>query len=130
MPMESSGKKKVDPRRIDKQAIRELVGGKSPQRIVTKPSEKKDTASIASEQPIRQKEQSGGMLDGETKFLHGIRSEKRKSLHIDADLHHQLSSLIWAIGCSDITMEGLVNRLLTQHFEEYKDVLNAMTEDR
>lgn len=128
--MESSGKKKVDPRRIDKQAIRELVGGKSPQRIVTKPSEKKDTASIASEQPIRQKEQSGGMLDGETKFLHGIRGEKRKSLHIDADLHHQLSSLIWAIGCSDITMEGLVNRLLTQHFEEYKDVLNAMTEDR
>lgn len=128
--MENSGKKKVDPRRIDKQAIRELVGGKPTQRIITKPSEKKDTASIASEQPIVQTEQSGGMPDGETKFLHGIRSEKRKSLHIDAGLHHQLSSLIWAIGCGDITMEGLVNRLLTQHFEEYKDVLNAMTEDR
>ncbi len=128
--MEYSGKKKVDPHRIDKQAIRELVGGKSTQRIVTKPSEKKDTASIASEQPIRQKEQSGRMPDHETTFLHGIRSEKRKSLHIDADLHHQLCSLIWAIGCGEITMEGLVNRLLTQHFEEYKDVLNAMTEDR
>ena len=70
------------------------------------------------------------MPDHETTFLHGIRSEKRKSLHIDADLHHQLCSLIWAIGCGEITMEGLVNRLLTQHFEEYKDVLNAMTEDR
>jgi len=128
--MEYSGKKKVDPHRIDKQAIRELVGGKSTQRIVTKPSEKKDTATIASEQPIRQKEQSGRMPDHETTFLHGIRSEKRKSLHIDADLHHQLCSLIWAIGCGEITMEGLVNRLLTQHFEEYKDVLNAMTEDR
>uniref|UniRef100_UPI00359C5BE9 DUF3408 domain-containing protein n=1 Tax=Bacteroides ovatus TaxID=28116 RepID=UPI00359C5BE9 len=128
--MENPGKKKVDPRRIDKQAIRELVGGKSPQRIVTKSSEERDTASIVPEQLIGQAEQSGGMLDHETKFLHGIRSEKRKSLHIDADLHHQLSSLIWAIGCGDITMEGLVNRLLTQHFEEYKDVLNVMTEDR
>lgn len=128
--MEYSGKKKVDPHRIDKQAIRELVGGKSPQRIVTKPSEKKDTASIVPEQPVGQTEQPGRMPDHETTFLHGIRSEKRKSLHIDADLHHQLCFLIWAIGCGDITMEGLVNRLLTQHFEEYKDVLNAMTEDR
>lgn len=128
--MEYSGKKKVDPHRIDKQTIRELVGGKSPQRIVTKPSEKKDTASIVPEQPVGQTEQPGRMPDHETTFLHGIRSEKRKSLHIDADLHHQLCSLIWAIGCGEITMEGLVNRLLTQHFEEYKDVLNAMTEDR
>ena len=70
------------------------------------------------------------MSGHETGFLPGIRSEKRKSLHIDAGLHHQLSSLIWAVGCGDITMEGLVNRLLTRHFEEYKDVLNAMTEDR
>lgn len=128
--MEYSGKKKVDPHRIDKQAIRELVGGKSPQRIVTKPSEKKDTASIVPEQPVGQTEQPGRMPDHETTFLHGIRSEKRKSLHIDADLHHKLCFLIWAIGCGEITMEGLVNRLLTQHFEEYKDVLNAMTEDR
>lgn len=128
--MENSGKKKVDPHRIDKQAIRELVGGKSPQRIVAKPSEERDTACIVPEQLVGQTEQPGRMPDHETRFLHGIRSEKRKSLHIDADLHHQLSSLIWAIGCGDITMEGLVNRLLTQHFEEYKDVLNAMTEDR
>lgn len=128
--MEYSGKKKVDPHRIDKQAIRELVGGKSPQRIVAKPSEERDTASVVPEQPVGQTERPGRIPDHETTFLHGIRSEKRKSLHIDADLHHQLSSLIWAIGCGDITMEGLVNRLLTQHFEEYKDVLNAMTENR
>ncbi|WP_165364520.1 DUF3408 domain-containing protein [Parabacteroides goldsteinii] len=128
--MEYSGKKKVDPRWIDKQAIRELVGGKSPQRIVAKPSEERDTVSIVPEQPIVQTERPGRMLGHETILLHGIRSEKRKSLHIDAGLHHQLCSLIWAIGCGDITMEGLVNRLLTQHFEEYKDVLNAMTEDR
>ncbi len=128
--MKNSGKKKVDPRRIDKQAIRELVGGKSPQRIVTRPPEETDTASIVSEQPAGQTKQPGRMLDHETTFLHGIRSEKRKSLHIDAGLHQQLCSLIWAIGYGDITMEGLVNRLLTQHFEEYKDVLNAMTEDR
>lgn len=128
--MKNSGKKKVDPRLLDKQAIRELVGGKSPQRIVTKPSEETDTASIVSEQPAGLTEQSGRMSGHETGFLPGIRSEKRKSLHIDAGLHHQLSSLIWAVGCGDITMEGLVNRLLTRHFEEYKDVLNAMTEDR
>ncbi|WP_139016513.1 hypothetical protein [Bacteroides sp. 2_2_4] len=92
--MKNSGKKKVDPRRIDKQAIRELVGGKSPQRIVTRSPEETDTASIVSEQPVGQTEQPGRMLDHETIFLHGIRSEKRKSLHIDAGLHHQLCSLI------------------------------------
>lgn len=130
MLMGNSGKNKVDPRHIDRNAIRDMVVGKDLQRIIAKPLEKTNAVSISHEQATGQKEQSGREVGHETEFLHGIRSEKRKSLHIDAGLHHQLSSLIWAVGCGDITMEGLVNYLLTRHIEEHKDILNAMTENR
>ena len=124
--MGNSEKKKVDPRCIDRKSIRDMVVGKGLQHIATKPLVETDTVSASHEQTTVQKEQSGRVV-GEMESLHGIRSEKRKSLHIDAGLHQQLSSLIWAIGSGNITMEGLANSLLTRCFEEYKDVLNAMT---
>lgn len=127
--MGNYGKKKVDPHCIDMKAIRDMVGGTTPRPVAAKPSEENDTVSTAYEQVTSQKKESGKMVDHETKHLHGIQSVKRKSLHIDADLHHQLSSLMWVIGYGDITMEGLVNCLLTRHLKEYEDVLDAMTEN-
>lgn len=128
--MEEYEKKKVNSHGIDEKAIMDLVENKDLRRAACKPSEETNVNGSASVQAAAPKELAERMAYYEKEYLHCVPSETRRSLHVDAVLHQQLSSLIWALGRGDITMEGYVNRLLVRHFEEYKDVLNAIIEGK
>ncbi|MCS2765100.1 DUF3408 domain-containing protein [Bacteroides thetaiotaomicron] len=61
-------------------------------------------------------------------FLNTVRTKSRKSLHIDADLHRRISSLVWAVGRGEVTVAGFVNQVLAHHFEENGGLINAVLE--
>lgn len=128
--MENNGKKKVNPHGIDERAIMNLVGDKDLRRVACKPSEETNINGSTDVQTIAPEDPAVRMAYYEKEYLHCVPSETRRSLHVDAVLHQKLSSLIWALGRSDVTMEGFVNRLLARHFEEYKDVLNDIIESK
>ena len=77
-------------------------------------------------QTVSRKESAAWTDSHEAGRFHSIPAKARKSLHIDAELHRRLSSLVWATGRSDVTMEGLLNYILTQHLKEYKDILDVI----
>ena len=82
---------------------------------------------------IRQSSEAPVFTTGEidayrASFLNTVRTKSRKSLHIDADLHRRISSLVWAVGRGEVTVAGFVNQVLAHHFEENGGLINAVLE--
>ena len=100
-----SGKKKFDPRSIDEKAILDIVARKG----TIRPD---SPATSVSPKPEDTAEEIAGS----------------KSLHIDADLHRRISSLVWAVGRGEVTVAGFVNQVLAHHFEENGGLINAVLE--
>ena len=123
-----SGKKKFDPRSIDEKAILDIVARKgtirpdSPATSVSpKPEDTAEEIAGSSEAPVF----TTGEIDAyRASFLNTVRTKSRKSLHIDADLHRRISSLVWA----EATVAGFVNQVLAHHFEENGGLINAVLE--
>ena len=105
-----SGKKKFDPRSIDEKAILDIVARKgtirpdSPATSVSpKPEDTAEEIAGSSEAPVF----TTGEIDAyRASFLNTVRTKSRKSLHIDADLHRRISSLVWAVGRGEVTVAG------------------------
>ena len=93
-----SGKKRFDPRSIDEKAILDIVARKgtirpdSPATSVSpKPEDTAEEIAGSSEAPVF----TTGEIDAyRASFLNTVRTKSRKSLHIDADLHRRISSLV------------------------------------
>ena len=127
-----SGKKKFDPRSIDEKTILDIVARKGtirPDSPVTAESRKsEDTVEEVArecETPVFTVEEINAYR---TSFLNTVRTKSRKSLHIDADLHRRISSLVWAVGRGEVTVAGFVNQVLAHHFEENGGLINAVLE--
>ena len=112
-----SGKKKFDPRSIDEKAILDIVARKG----TIRPD---SPATSVSPKP----EDTAEEIAGRASFLNTVRTKSRKSLHIDADLHRRISSLVWAVGRGEVTVAGFVNQVLAHHFEENGGLINAVLE--
>lgn len=94
----NSGKKKFDPRSIDEKAILDIVARKGtirPESPVTaasrKPEDTEEEVIGESEAPVFTVEEINAYR---ASFLNTVRTKSRKSLHIDADLHRRISSLV------------------------------------
>lgn len=127
-----SGKKKFDPRSIDEKAILDIVARKGtirPESSVTaasrKPEDAEKKVAGESEALIFTIEEINAY---KASFLNTVRTKSRKSLHIDADLHRRISSLVWAVGRGEVTVAGFVNQVLAHHFEENGELINAVLE--
>ena len=123
-----SGKKRFDPRSIDEKAILDIVARKgtirpdSPATSASpKPEDTVEEIAGSSEAPVF----TTGEIDAyRASFLNTVRTKSRKSLHIDAGLHRRISSLVWAVGRGEVT----VNQVLAHHFEENGGLINAVLE--
>ena len=62
----------------------------------------------------------------EEMFLCDDRCASRKSLHINAQSHRRILSLVCAIGRNGVTVAGFVNRLLELHFAEKDKLFDAV----
>lgn len=127
----NSGKKKFDPRSIDEKEILEIVAKKGPIRpeppvtaVPRKPGTE-DEVTGNSEAPAFSTEEINAYR---ASFLNTVRTKSRKSLHIDANLHRRISSLVWAVGRGEVTVAGFVNQVLAHHFEENGGLINAVLE--
>ena len=127
-----SGKKKFDPRSIDEKTILDIVARKGtirPDSTVTvesrKPEDVEEEVAGESEAPVFTVEEINAYR---ASFLNTVRTKSRKSLHIDADLHRRISSLVWAVGRGEVTVAGFVNQVLAHHFEENGGLINAVLE--
>lgn len=61
----------------------------------------------------------------EEKFLCDSRCATSKTLHVNAEYHHRILSLVCATGRSEVTVAGFVNRVLESHFAENGEVFDA-----
>ena len=124
-----SGKKRFAPRSIDEKAILDIVARKgtirpdSPATSASpKPEDTVEEIAGSSEAPVF----TTGEIDAyRASFLNTVRTKSRKSLHIDADLHRRISSLV---GRGEVTVAGFVNQVLAHHFEENGGLINAVLE--
>ena len=90
-----------------------------------KPEDTAEEIAGSSEAPVF----TTGEIDAyRASFLNTVRTKSRKSLHIDADLHRRISSLVWAVGRGEVTVAGFVNQVLAHHFEENGGLINAVLE--
>lgn len=127
----NSGKKKFDPRSIDEKEILEIVARKgtirpeSPVTAVPRKPGTEDEVTGNKEAPAFSTEEINAYR---ASFLNTVRTKSRKSLHIDADLHRRISSLVWAVGRGEVTVAGFVNQVLAHHFEENSGLINAVLE--
>lgn len=62
----------------------------------------------------------------EERFLCDDRCASSKTLHINAQYHRRILSLVCATGRSGVTVAGFVNRLLELHFAENGEVFDAI----
>ena len=114
-----SGKKKFDPRSIDEKAILDIVARKG----TIRPD---SPATSVSPKPEDTAEEIAGSSEAPVFTTGEIRTKSRKSLHIEADLHRRISSLVWAVGRCEVTVAGFVNQVLAHHFEENGGLINAV----
>ena len=116
-----SGKKKFDPRSIDEKAILDIVARKgtirpdSPATSVSpKPEDTAEEIAGSSEAPVF----TTGEIDAyRASFLNTVRTKSRKSLHIDADLHRRISSLVWAVGYHMIIQLAAMKNIPSSYYE-------------
>lgn len=127
-----SGKKKFDPRSIDEKAILDIVARKGTIRpdspatgVSSKSEDVEEEVAGESEAPVFTVKEINAYR---ASFLNTVRTKSRKSLHIDADLHRRISSLVWAVGRGEATVAGFVNQVLAHHFEENGGLINAVLE--
>ena len=97
-----SGKKKFDPRSIDEKTILDIVARKGTIRpdspatgVSSKSEDVEEEVAGESEAPVFTVKEINAYR---ASFLNTVRTKSRKSLHIDADLHRRISSLVWAVG--------------------------------
>ena len=127
----NSEKKKFDPRSIDEKEILEIVARKgtirpeSPVTAVLRKPGTEDEVAGNKETPAFSTEEINAYR---ASFLNTVRTKSRKSLHIDADLHRRISSLVWAVGRGEVTVASFVNQVLVHHFEENGGLINAVLE--
>ena len=78
---------------------------------------KKTTEALVTEEEIAAYEEM---------FLCDDRCTSSKTLHINAQYHRRILSLVCATGRSGVTVAGFVNRLLELHFAEKGKVFDAV----
>lgn len=127
-----SGKKRFAPRSIDEKAILDIVARKGTIRpdspatgVSSKSEDVEEEVAGESEAPVFTVKEINAYR---ASFLNTVRTKSRKSLHIDADLHRRISSLVWAVGRGEATVAGFVNQVLAHHFEENGGLINAVLE--
>lgn len=60
-------------------------------------------------------------------LLNNFSSNRRKPLHIDAQVYECISDIVWAVRRKDFTVSGVISRILVEHIKENADVIRKIT---
>ena len=60
-------------------------------------------------------------------LLNNFSSNRRKPLHIDAQVYECISDIVWAARRKDFTVSGVISRIPVEHIKENADVIRKIT---
>ena len=60
-------------------------------------------------------------------LLNNFSSNRRKPLHIDAQVYECISDIVWAVRRKDFTVSGVISSILVEHIKENADVIRKIT---
>ena len=60
-------------------------------------------------------------------LLNNFSSNRRKPLHIDAQVYECISDIVWAVRRKDFPVSGVISRILVEHIKENADVIRKIT---
>ena len=60
-------------------------------------------------------------------LLNNFSSNRRKPLHIGAQVYECISDIVWAVRRKDFTVSGVISRILVEHIKENADVIRKIT---
>ena len=60
-------------------------------------------------------------------LLNNFSSNRRKPLHLDAQVYECISDIVWAVRRKDFTVSGVISRIPVEHIKENADVIRKIT---
>ena len=60
-------------------------------------------------------------------LLNNFSSNRRKPLHIDAQVYECISDIVWAVRRKDFTVSGVISRIPVEYIKENADVIRKIT---
>ena len=127
--MDSIERKKTNPYHINEKEILEIVAAKgSYLSCISGDLEEVAPHKESSSRPESKKT----VTEEEVKkyieaLLNNFSSNRRKPLHIDAQVYECISDIVWAVRRKDFTVSGVISRILVEHIKENADVIRKIT---
>jgi len=122
-------RKKTNPYHINEKEILDIVAAKGS--YLSSISGDLEEAAPHKEFSSRS-ESKKTMTDEEVKkyieaHLNSFPSNRRKPLHIDAQVYECISDIVWAVRRKDFTVSGVISRILVEHIKENAGMIRKIT---
>lgn len=127
--MDSIERKKPNPYHINEKEILDIVAAKgSYLSCISEDLEEVAPHKESSSRPESKKT----VTEEEVKkyieaLLNNFSSNRRKPLHIDAQVYECISDIVWAVRRKDFTVSGVISRIPVEHIKENADVIRKIT---
>jgi len=117
--------------KIDEDFMRELISQGVPgKQVGNKPDDvpqETQSETAQAEKPTSRK-RKGGSGDYRETYFRKVELTDRQPLYVSRTTHEKLMRIVTVIGGRKVTVSSYVENILTRHFEQYQDEINALYE--
>ncbi len=101
---------------MDEKRIMQMIGGEAP-----KPQSKTSDKATGKKQPQSRKKVKQEALDFQDTFFQRVEITDRQPLYLSRNTYEQIRIIVNGIGGNKASMSAYVERIIEQHFEQYRD---------
>lgn len=125
--MDSIERKKTNPYHINEKEILDIVAAKGSYLSCISG----ELEEVAPHKESSRPESKKAITEEEVKkyieaLLNNFSSNRRKPLHIDAQVYECISDIVWAVRRKDFTVSGVISRIPVEHIKENADVIRKI----
>lgn len=112
--------------KIDEDFMRELISQGVPGKLDgVKPDDMQQEAQAEKPTPRKRRNSPG---DYRETYFQKVELTDRQPLYVSRTTHEKLMRIVTVIGGRKVTVSSYVENILTRHFEQYQDEINALYE--
>ena len=112
--------------KIDEDFMREVISQGVPGKLDGgKPDDMPQAAQAEKPTPRKRKNSPG---DYRETYFRKVELTDRQPLYVSRTTHEKLMRIVTVIGGRKVTVSSYVENILTRHFEQYQDEINALYE--
>ena len=112
--------------KIDEDFMREVISQGVPGKLDGgKPDDMPQEAQAEKPTPRKRKNSPG---DYRETYFRKVELSDRQPLYVSRTTHEKLMRIVTVIGGRKVTVSSYVENILTRHFEQYQDEINALYE--